>query len=96
MAMTTPNSNICSSSNIDNNDTKRGSSSSSSSIDCSSSGSRSRMDGVRKAAALSGYGVTSSLGYGVTDLNRVDVRLQELKNEKQRLRDLLVSSIEEM
>jgi hypothetical protein len=77
---------IDSSNNNDNDNTKVG----------SNSGSRSRMDEERNAAALSGYGVTSSLGYGVTDLNRVDVRLQELKNEKQRLRDLLVSSIEDM
>ena len=77
---------IDSSNNNDNDNTKVGSTSS----------SRSRMDEERYAAALSGYGVTSSLGYGVTDLNRVDVRLQELKNEKQRLRDLLVSSIEDM
>jgi hypothetical protein len=77
---------IDSSNNNDNDNTKVGSTSS----------SRSRMDEERTAAALSGYGVTRSLGYGVTDLNRVDVRLQELKNEKQRLRDLLVSSIEDM
>jgi len=77
---------IDSSNNNDNDNTKVGSTSS----------SRSRMDEERNAAALSGYGVTRSLGYGVTDLNRVDVRLQELKNEKQRLRDLLVSSIEDM